>query len=57
MPEDVLVAALEQVPKSVEKLKGLVDYHCELRNAPNTPDIELVTPGETWESFQSKWVQ
>jgi hypothetical protein len=49
--------ALEQVPKSVKILAPLVDYYCELNNAPNTPDIELVTEGETWESFTKQWIQ
>ena len=57
VPRDLLVAALEQVPKSVKILAPLVDYHAELRNAPNEPDIELVTEGESWEHFQSQWIQ
>lgn len=47
---------MEQVPKSVAILSPLVDYHVELRNAPNV-DIEIVTPDETWESFESHWIQ
>jgi len=57
VPQATLEAALKQVPKSVEKLSSLVDYHVELHNAPNAEDIELVTQGETWESFRSRWVQ
>ena len=57
VPEHVLEQALEQVPKSVKILKPLVDYHAELLNAPDADDIQIVTPGETWESFQSQWVQ
>jgi hypothetical protein len=57
VPESVLEAAIEQVPKSVKILAPLVDYFVELLNDSNTPDIELVTEGETWESFASKWVQ
>lgn len=49
--------ALEQVPKSVEVLGPQADYFVEVNNAPDTPDIELVTDGETWENFKSKWVQ
>mmetsp|Transcript_22225 Transcript_22225/g.40372 ORF Transcript_22225/g.40372 Transcript_22225/m.40372 type:complete len:98 (+) Transcript_22225:852-1145(+) len=49
--------ALEQVPKSVKILAPLVDYYCELNNAPNAPDIELVTEGETWEDFTKQWIQ
>lgn len=57
MPESVLEKALEQVPRSVKRLAPLVDYHIELNNAPDTEDIEIVTPGETWESFKSHWIQ
>jgi hypothetical protein len=34
----------------------LVDYRVELSNNPDS-DIEIVSPGETWESFKSRWVQ
>lgn len=57
VPEDVLEMAIEQVPKSVKILGPLVDYFVELNNAPETPDIELTTEGETWEHFSLKWVQ
>jgi hypothetical protein len=57
VPRETLVQALEQVPKSVKVLSPLVDYFCEVHNAPNAPDIELATPGETWGSFQKQWVQ
>jgi hypothetical protein len=55
VPQKVLAAALEQVPKSVEILAPLVDYRVELSNAA---DIVLVNPpGENWESFQKQWIQ
>lgn len=57
VPIDVLQAAIEQVPKSMKTLAPLVDYYVELRNDPETPEIELVTEGETWENFESKWIQ
>lgn len=57
MPQKVLEEALEQVPRSVKRLAPLVDYHVELLNAPDADDIEIVTEGETWESFQSQWIQ
>ena len=57
VPKETLIKALEQVPKSVEILGPLADYHCTLNNAPDTPDIELMTEGETWESFEHKWLQ
>lgn len=57
VPKHTLLEALEQVPKSVKELAPLADYYCELHNAPNTPDIELVTEGETWESFTEQWIQ
>jgi hypothetical protein len=57
VPMDLLEQALEQVPRSVKLLAPLVDYCAELLNAPNAKDIELVTEGETWETFYSQWVQ
>jgi len=57
VPINVLEDALEQVPKSVNILRSLVDYFCELHNAPGADDIEIHTPGVTWESFQSNWAQ
>lgn len=57
VPRRLLEEALEQVPRSVKELGPLVDYHVEVRNAPDSPDVELVTPGETWESFTSRWTQ
>jgi hypothetical protein len=58
VPRDLLITALEQVPKSVEKLSPLVDYTAELHNAPHADDIQLVAPkGETWDSFKEQWSQ
>lgn len=57
VPRETLIQALEQVPKSVEVLAPLADYYCALNNAPNAPDIELMTEGETWESFTKQWIQ
>ena len=57
VPEHVLEMAIEQVPKSVKILAPLVDYFVELCNDSDTPDIEIVTEGETWQNFASKWVQ
>lgn len=57
VPRETLLDALEQVPKSVKVLAPLADYYCELRNDPGSPDIELVTEGETWENFTKQWIQ
>jgi predicted kinase len=57
VPKEVLEEALDQVPRSVRVLEPLVDYFCEINNAPGAPDLELLTEGETWETFESKWVQ
>lgn len=58
VPKETLEKALEQVPKSVKILAPLVDYYCQLDNKPNADDIELVKPdGETWETFQMRWMQ
>lgn len=57
VPRETLEIALEQVPRSVKILAPMVTYFCELNNAPGAADIELVTPGETWESFERRWHQ
>jgi predicted kinase len=57
VPLETLEIALDQVPRSVKILAPMVTYFCELHNAPGAADIELVTPGETWESFESRWHQ
>jgi hypothetical protein len=58
VPRDLLVKALEQVPRSVAKLSPLVDYTAELHNAPHADDIQLVAPhDETWDSFKEQWSQ
>ena len=58
VPCSVLLEALQQVPKSVEQLAPLVDYHVEVRNASNDgTDIQLMTAGETWDSFRKQWIQ
>lgn len=55
VPREILSIALEQVPKSVEKLKNLVDYFIELHNSI---DISIVHPEEeSWESFKDTWTQ
>ena len=57
VPRELLDKTIEQVPRSVAELAPLVDYHIELMNDPSSPDIEIVTPGETWETFTSHWIQ
>ena len=57
VPRDLIVETIQQVPLSVAELSPLVGYHIELLNDPKTADIEIVTQGETWESFTSQWVQ
>ena len=57
VPRDLIAETIQQVPLSVAELSPLVDYHIELQNDPKTTDIEIVTPGETWENFTSQWVQ
>lgn len=57
VPRQLLEDTLEEVPKSVERLVRLVDYHIELHNAPHAPDIIPVTPHESWDSFMSQWIQ
>jgi hypothetical protein len=55
VPTQVLEAALDQVPRSVDILAPLVDYYAELNNAA---EVELVKPlGSTWEDFRDVWNQ
>jgi hypothetical protein len=55
VPQKVLEAALEQVPRSIEILSPLVDYYGELNNAD---EVELVKPqSSTWEEFSEVWNQ
>ena len=55
VPRELLETALDQVPRSVEKLAPLVDYYAELNNAD---EVELVKPeGSTWEDFRDVWNQ
>jgi len=54
VPPELIHKTLEEVPRSIEILKGLTDYFCELRNDEGE-SLTIVTPGETWESFQKQW--
>ena len=55
---ETLEMAIEQVPKSVAKLKDKVDSYYKFNNSPGSKDIELTSDEEcTWESFKKKWVQ
>ncbi|GKY99368.1 hypothetical protein MPSEU_000891600 [Mayamaea pseudoterrestris] len=57
VPRKLLMETIEQVPRSVERLSPLVDYHATINNPPNVDDIQLQTPGETWETFHKQWLQ
>lgn len=57
VPRELLLSAIEQVPKSVEILGPLVDYSVEMRNSPGAEDIELVEGAPSWDSFASNWIQ
>lgn len=52
VPHHTLEDALEQVPKSVNILRQVVDFFAELHNSHQ---LELMTG--TWESFQQIWSQ
>ena len=56
VPKETLLMAIDQVPRSVNILKTLVDYFVELNNPPHR-DIELTTEGQDWDSFQKQWRQ
>jgi len=57
IPKVTLELALDQVPKSVEILRGKVDYYCKLNNSPDIDDIEILTDGVEWQGFQRTWQQ
>jgi hypothetical protein len=57
VPPKLLEDTLEEVPKSVKALEPFVDYHIELHNAPNAPDIIPGTPDGSWDSFMTQWIQ
>lgn len=57
VPRALLAETIDEVPRSVRELAPLVDYHVELMNDAAAPDIEIVTPGETWETFTANWIQ
>ena len=58
VPRELLEKAMEQVPRSVDILSGLVDYHAEISNPADADDVELVKPrGSTWEEFSRQWNQ
>jgi len=64
IPEAILNAALDQVPKSVKILAPLADYTCEIENSVQSEgdDITLVKTSDgdgrtTWEAFTKVWMQ
>ncbi|KAL3894253.1 MAG: hypothetical protein SGARI_007801, partial [Bacillariaceae sp.] len=57
VPKELLEKAMVQVPRSVDILSGLVDYHAEINNPAEGPK-ELVKPkGSSWEEFGRQWMQ
>jgi len=58
VPKEVLEAALDQVPKSVEILAPLVHYYAEIDNPKEVDDVQLVKPrGSSWDDFRKIWLQ
>ena len=58
VPRELLEKAMEQVPRSVDILSGLVDYHAEISNPAGVEDVKLVKPnGSSWEEFSRQWMQ
>ena len=57
VPRDLLEQVMEEVPQSLKILSKQVDFAVELLNAPHTDDVEIVTQGVTWDSFQRVWRQ
>mmetsp|Transcript_2937 Transcript_2937/g.6358 ORF Transcript_2937/g.6358 Transcript_2937/m.6358 type:complete len:634 (-) Transcript_2937:139-2040(-) len=56
VPRETLEGSLEQVPKSVKILSPLADFFCELNNPPDA-EIEILTEGLDWDTFQVNWLQ
>jgi hypothetical protein len=58
VPRELLEKAMEQVPRSVDILSPLVDYHAEINNPADADDVELVKPKDSsWEEFKRQWAQ
>lgn len=56
VPQATLEQSIDSVPKSISKLRHMVDFFAELYNAPGASDIELMTDGMSWESFRRVWI-
>lgn len=54
VPMTTLLKTLGQVPQSVEELSPMTDYCVRLDTNGAVPVI--TTPGETWSSFQARWL-
>lgn len=57
VPIETLEMSLLQVPISVKKLAPMVDFFCELDNAPDSGEVSLQTECITWDSFRDNWAQ
>jgi hypothetical protein len=57
VPRDLLERTMLEVPVSISLLAPKVDFTVELRNAPDSTDIEIATPCVTWASFKKVWKQ
>ena len=62
IPESILNATLEQVPRSVAILAPLVDYSCTINNDVQGVDddlslLETSTGDTSWEAFTKNWMQ
>jgi len=55
VPRITLQESIDKVPKSVQILAPLVDFFAELHNAPNAPNVQLVSKHMTWQSFRNVW--
>jgi hypothetical protein len=56
VPEKLLDASLEQVPRSVKLLTPHADIVFEISNDDGSP-LHLVTPGVSWDAFSRTWVE
>ena len=58
VPKELIAKSLQQCSTSVTILKNHVDYFAEIKNAPDTHDVELVIPEySAWDEFAMNWEQ
>eukprot|EP00546_Thalassionema_frauenfeldii_P011295 CAMPEP_0178916490 /NCGR_PEP_ID=MMETSP0786-20121207/12673_1 /TAXON_ID=186022 /ORGANISM="Thalassionema frauenfeldii, Strain CCMP 1798" /LENGTH=201 /DNA_ID=CAMNT_0020589841 /DNA_START=493 /DNA_END=1098 /DNA_ORIENTATION=+ len=58
VPEELIEKSIIQCAKSVDILEDFVDFFARIQNAPDTADVELLSPQpSSWEEFKNEWNQ